>query len=451
MGKMLKRLLGLGAFLVTFGCAAIVVFVLSTGLVDPAQFVPTGGGIQAPTPGEGQGGLPTPPEVEVPTIAPGETGTLADQVQPRTLLRDVPASPLDLSREPRVIGTNFFLAVLMALIFGATSTMLGNMLRDEEETIQGWLSKLGILKLFSKGAWWGARRAVAQGCLTLPLIVLIFALYGIIFAFLERGTSILSQEGAFLAVTLAFSVGLVSLSGDVAQRFVARLWREKSKFRIYPANLLIAAVTTATSRFLVLNPGIVFGAPGGVDVKLDESRRGRRVTLAFATLTSVTLLGGLGWAVSSGVRVAVSQAVDTRVHDLAVPLLTAAQNASLSVFLIAMETLFFEMLPLASGLGQVFYRWSKFAWVILFAPIAFLFNHALLNPQSGFLESFQVSNVRFMWLMLFALVGITATLWFYFNVLREMFGGPSKPPPPPPPPAYPPPAPPTQPHPPYYG
>jgi hypothetical protein len=80
---------------------------------------------------------------------------------------------------------------------------------------------------------------------------------------------------------------------------------------------------------------------------------------------------------------------------------------------------------------------------VLFVPVAFLFNHALLNPQSGFVDSFLESNVRFLWFVLFALVGVTAGLWFYFNVvddvLQEWFGikpAPARPgegyPPPPP-------------------
>jgi hypothetical protein len=50
----------------------------------------------------------------------------------------------------------------------------------------------------------------------------------------------------------------------------------------------------------------------------------------------------------------------------------------------------------------------------------------LLNPQSGFLDSFFEPNVYVLWALIFALVGFTAALWFYFNVLddmlREAFG-----------------------------
>jgi hypothetical protein len=252
----------------------------------------------------------------------------------------------------------------------------------------------------------------------------------------------------FLAITMAVSVGVVSFAGDVARRFLGRLWRTRSRFNLYPVNLLVAVATVLASRLLILSPGIVFGTPGGADMDLpDDSRRARReVVIAFATLVLLALIGGAGWAFSGVVLSLLDAPFDTRVVAVAARLLSAGQNLSLAVFLVALETMFFEMIPLAYTDGQTIFKWSKLGWAALFVPVAFLFNHALLNPQSGFLGSFEESNVRFLWFVLFVLVGVTAGLWFYFNVvddvLQEWFGikpPPARPsesyyPPPPPPP-----------------
>ncbi|MEJ2151058.1 MAG: hypothetical protein P8Z40_16525, partial [Chloroflexota bacterium] len=297
---------------------------------------------------------------------------------------------------------------------------------------------------------WGTSRGVRRGCLTLPLIVAIIALYGILFAFLQAGTSIFSRDGVFLAMTMAVSVGLVSFAGDVARRFLGRLWHTRSSFNLYPVNLLVAFATVVASRLLVLHPGIVFGTPGGADMDLPEGSQGarREVAIAFATLALLALIGGAGWVLSGAVLSLLDVPFNARVVEIAAGLLGAGQNLSLAVFLVALETMFFEMIPLAYTDGQTIFKWSKIGWAILFVPVAFLFNHALLNPQSGFLDSFQESNVRFLWFLLFALVGVTAGLWFYFNVmddvLQEWFGikpSPARssggyPPPPPPPGTY---------------
>lgn len=425
MSKLIGRLIGFLVFACVFIGAVAAILAVSTGLVDLRQVFP---GLPEPPPIE-TGNLPLPgvevPEIEVPPVLqPGESIPLQGFVRPRPLLARIPA-PQQLSTDPRVIGTNFFLAVLMALIFGATSTVLGNMLRDEEPRLREWLKVLGVERLFGwlKGAfqWSLGHLAVQRGCLTLPLVLVIFALYGIIFAFLEEGTSIVSREGIILAVTLAFTAGLVSFGGDIARRIMAWLWHKKSRFNLYPANLIVAAGTVILSRVLHLSPGIVFGTPGGAEVDMPEDHRERReVTLAYATLIVLAVIGGAGWAVSGVILSMLDVPFDGRLVPVMATVFNLSQDASLALFLTALETLFFESLPLAYGTGRTILKWSKIGWAATFLPIAFLFNHAVLNPQSGFLDSFMSPNVRFLWFILIVLVGVTAGLWFYFNVLDDI-------------------------------
>ncbi len=368
--------------------------------------------------------LPDVPDVETPDVMqPGEQAPLAERINRRPLTSRIPA-PQQISTEPRVVGTNAFLAILMALIFGATSAVLGNMLRDEEHRLHEWLSALGLDRLVTwlgKAFGWSlSKAAVRRGCLTLPLVAVIFATYGIIFAFLEEGTSILSREGAFLAVMMAFSVGLVSFAGDIARRIAGMLWRSKSRFNVYPINLGLAVITVALSRLLHLSPGIAFGTPGGADLDLPPAVAERReVTLSLMELGFLVLFGALGWAASGTVLSMLDASVTERAAATLGNLLSAVQNTGLVLFFVALETVFFEMLPLTYSMGQTIFRWSKPVWALLFAPLAFLFNHTLLNPQSGFLDSFSTSNVRFLWFVLFVLVGVTAALWFYFNLLDD--------------------------------
>lgn len=446
MSKLTGRLVGFIAFGGVFVCAVAAVLAVSTGLIDVRQAFP---------------GLPEPPQVdigelprfegelprfegelpqfegELPAIPsgipgvelPGSSGSgeqvsLAGQVARRPLVASIPA-PQQLSSDPRVIGTNLFLAILMAVIFGITSTMLGNMLRDEEPRIRAWLRKLGLEDAIAAVGrifgWSPARAAARRGCLTLPLIALILVLYGVIFASLEEGTRLLSREGATLAVTMAFTVGLVSFGGDIARRIGGQLWRSRTHFHLYPANLGVAVLTVALSRFLHLSPGIAFGTPGGADVDMPEDKREQReAALSLIQIAVLAVLGGVGWGASAIVLAALGVPVAERVAGVLAYLLTAAENTGLVLFFVALQTLFFEMLPLAYSAGRAVFRWSKVVWVGLFIPLTFLFNHALVNPRSGFLDSFTTSNVRFLWAVLFVLVGITGGLWFYFNFIDDV-------------------------------
>jgi hypothetical protein len=450
MVKLIGKLVSFVIFACLFVSAIAGILAISTGLVDLRKFFP-----DLPEPPQIEtGSLPVPegvsfpelPGITVPqNLRPGEGILLGEEVQPRPLLTSVPA-PQQLSSEPEVIGTNVFLAILMALIFGATSTILGNMLRDEEQRIQTWLRALGIQKLFGwvgKAFQWTLGGAVSQGCLTIPLVIIIFACYGIIFAILEEGTSVFSQQGAFLAVTMAITAGLVSFSGDIARRIMGWLWHKKSRFNIYPVNLTVAIATVVFSRLLHLTPGIAFGTPGGADVDMPGDKEPQReAVLALVTLAVLSVLGGAGWALSGFIFSLLGAPIEEHLVSIVANIVRPVQDISLALFLVAIETIFFETMPLAYSGGKSILQWSKIVWAIVFIPIAFLFNHTLLNPQSGFLDSFLVSNVRFMWFFLIMMVGITAGLWFYFNVvddvLQEFVG--IKPqrrtPPPPPPPTY---------------
>lgn len=370
--------------------------------------------------------------------------TLDQVVERRPLLDDVPL-PSELSRDQDVIATNAGLAILLAILFGIITTTLGNIVREEEATFRRWFS-IPILRDAFRALGWSANRSVRSGCLTLPMIAVVFLLYGMIFAFLERGIDLFSADGAQLVFVMALSVGLISLAGDFAQRQVALLWRRTARFGLYPANLLIAAVTTVFSRLFHLSPGVVFGVPGGVDIDLEDESRLHEALMAFATLIIMAVLGGLGWATAALVNSLGDRSLTAAQADIAGPLLELAFAVGLSLFLVAIETAFFEMVPLTATMGSEIFRWNPLVWFGSFLPVLFLFVHSLLNPNGAYLDAFEHANLQVLSAMIVILGTVTAALWLYFNVLRseEPVPGvvvpPYIPPPPfqPPAPPYPP-------------
>ncbi len=424
MIKLLLRLITLATFLCVFGTVVLFIALTSLGWIDLQRIAP---GLPEPPPIDTER-IPGDPfgSINVPeNLRPGEAIPLRGMVQRQSLLADVPV-PQQISTNPAVVGTNFFLAIAMMLIFGITSSILGNMLRDEEPRIQKWLKAFGISKLVHslKGFFsWTVSGGVRRGCLTLPLVLLIFALYGVIFAFLDEGSTLFSRQGALLAVTLAFSVGLVSFSGDIARRIAARFWREQSSFHVYPVNLVIAAATVVLSRVVHLTPGIVFGTPGGANVEETsnpEKQARRDVTLSVLSIAVLAILGTLGWASTGVVVSSLDVVLENRVAMVVAGILNVITNLGLAIFLIALETSFYEMLPFAYSSGRPIFERNKFLWVVMFLPISFLFAHAVANPQYGFLDSFAESNVRFLWFTMAVMVGVTFSLWFYFKFVDDM-------------------------------
>jgi len=413
--KMFNRLAWLMILLFGGGTAAMVgLIVMATGglgsteLLDIPQFTTPAGA--------------TAPEPEV---------RLNEVVEKRPVFEAVPL-PSEISTEPSVVGTNLSLAILLAIIFGIDSTILNNLLRQEEARFERWFSIPGLRTFFGLFKF-GAEQNIRRGCLTLPLVALIFALYGVIFAFLEGGLNIFSPEGIQLAIVMALSVGLISLAGDVAQRRIAMFWRRTSRFGIYPANTLLAVLTTVFSRMFHLSPGIVFGVPGGVDVDMKDETRFHNVILAFTTLTVVVVLGGLGWLAASAINTAGDRMLTADQAEFAGGLAQLGLSIGLGLFLVAVETAFFEMVPLTATMGSEIFRWNIFSWFAAFVPVTFAFIHTLLNPNSDYLDAFQHTNVQVLTVIVTVLTLVTAFAWFYFRVLNP---APEEPQPAYPPPGY---------------
>ncbi len=365
------------------------------------------------------------------TIEETAPGRLNDVVEKREIFQEVPR-PSEVSTDSPVIVTNVSLAIIFALLFGLLSTMLNNLIRDQEKELQAWLMYFYLDRIFFplRAARFIAGQDVKRGCLGGPIIIIIFAIYGIVFAFLEPGLNLLSPAGIQLAIVLAISVGVISLAGDVARRQVARFWHKTARFGMYPANVTIAAFTTVLSRLFGLSPGILFGTPGGVDVEgMEDEPRLRDAVLAMTTLAVVLVFGALGWAMTELLWSAGDQTLSGDQLEFVAPLSQLGLALGLALFVVAIETAFFEMVPVSLTMGTQVFRWNPLVWAIGFIPVLFVFSHTLLNPQGEYLEAFEQTPVILLTIAVILMVLFLGILWILFR----FFDPPNlrRPPPPP--------------------
>gem|GEM_PF-6437332 len=328
----------------------------------------------------------------------------------------IPTLP-EVSRQLSVITTNLLLAILLALTFGTFSALLNNTLEAEEQTLRGWLSSLGPVRWFNEKT--GGILTSLHGSVTsleMPdfvVIGLILLLYGAVFAFLDPDFRPFSLSGLLLLVTMILSVGLVSLVDDLATWWLLRRWNIAGDISVYPSNLLLAAMAVSFSRVFSLIPGIVFGSPGGIHL---EDRQGlsperiRRLTLVgLGSVAGVALIAWLG-----SLGTAALDAMGAGTTPLA-PIIVTVQNLCLLVFLAALSTLFFDLIPISYNKGRDLFDINKIIWGVVFTATAFLVVHLLINPNSGFLDAFLNSNVRTLIIVVGAFSAFTLEVWAYFR------------------------------------
>lgn len=376
------------------------------------------------TDGLGSADLVNLPVVDTPQTTPGTTpqvepppASLNETVERRPIFETVPL-PSEISTEAPVIGTNLGLTALLAILFGILSTMLNNLLRQKEERLQAWLSLLGlgwVWRLFKAGGG----QSVHKGCLGLPIVVLVFALYGIVFAFVEQGFDLFTAVDIQLAIVMAMCGAMVSLTGDFTQRQVARIWRKTTSYAIYPANLTIALFTTVISRVFSIVPGLLFGVPSGIDVEdMEREPRFRHVVLIVMTVIVLLGVGAAGWGIVALLDAAGDRELDAQALEFSGPLFALGQTVGFALLVLAVQTAFFEMAPLGLTMGAQLFRWNVLVWVIFFSATTFSFLHVLLNPRTEYLDAFEQAGVSVLVTMVVILTAVTALLWLFLTYVE---------------------------------
>ena len=350
--------------------------------------------------------------------------------------------PTELSKDPGVIGTNFGLALLLAVVFGFTATLFNSTLEDNNERIGKGFSPVarGARSLGVKatpparrfGNWLKAftfrSQTIRSMAAHLPQVgvgwlrpVVIVVLAALIYAFLDP-TFGFSGHGASIFFSLAISIAVVTFAYEGVQSLTSSQgYRIPAALRMFPAAIAIAVVCVIVSRLTHFSPGYIYGFVGGTvflgALHPGDGRKARVVLIGAVCLLAV---GMAAWF-------------------LAIPVARAAADGSgwaswleticIAVFVAGLEGLFFGLLPLGVLDGGDLFRWNKIIWAIVFVAVVFLFWHVLLNKDSKYGAAFGQSNTKVV--LIFLGCWTVVTVAFYLLFRKPRTPGPPVPPPPP--------------------
>ena len=206
-------------------------------------------------------------------------------------------TPLDVSTDPAVVGTNLAFAALAALLLTISSKLLTRMLAEHEESLA---RRVPIVRLVARlesrlGSTLGGRIR-SNRLLDLLRLVAIAVFYGLVFSLLEPGWQPLTSAGMWLLISFTIACGVVGIADDLVQWRVARGWGLPAALSVRPTTALLAVASTGVSRVAAVVPGLMFGAPEALrldESALDEGRARRLTTIGFVALVAI---GGASWA-----------------------------------------------------------------------------------------------------------------------------------------------------------
>jgi photosystem II stability/assembly factor-like uncharacterized protein len=319
--------------------------------------------------------------------------------------RELPGivAPTQVSIEPAVVGTNLGLALFSVLFFGLTSTLFNSILIDYRDELIGIFRKL-LPRRFadSIGRAGPSIQSLIKrnwGRLLLLWLVVLFVT-STIESFLDPEISILGIDRLGMVATLFISavvVGALELGSDLLayKRFIPSM---RAEGNIQWIGMVIAIACVILSRALEFRPGYLYGIVGAIYLMpnlTDSAKCGKRATLVLLTI----FVGGLIlWIATAFLPSS----------------LTEIEPIFLTIFLISLQGVFFELFPLAITAGGDILNWRKGVWVVFFSIVFFCFYHFLLNPNASDVQALQQNGVQIL-LILIAVFGLgTFTLWLLF-------------------------------------
>ncbi|MEW6092980.1 MAG: hypothetical protein AB1531_03340 [Chloroflexota bacterium] len=324
----------------------------------------------------------------------------------------IPA-PQDLSTEPTVIGTNLFLAALMMLPFAVAAEFFTRTLAENEETMRRRFRPMNwFTRLLERTSGFFAKRLGKTRFGDILKVAGVMLFYGLVFSLLDKNWNPFSLQGLSLLFYMTIAYGLVGIADDILQWRRIRRWGLSAELKVRPTNLLLAAISMATTRILSLVPGLMFGTPEALDTDEKQFDEPKRNTLLKISGVTFTIIGLAFWlpTIATGLLLKLS------LPEFLANLLGGVEAFLLVVFAVALENLFVQMLGFRGSFGQSLKRRSRWMWIGLLVLVTFMFYHTLINPRGELAEALQEGNVILFLSVAAAFVLFTFGMRLFFRI-----------------------------------
>lgn len=308
---------------------------------------------------------------------------------------DAPAHAFALS--PAGIVLSGSIAIAFLLLVGLPAELLESTIRSNYDRAFGWLSRLRrrAARMLAPVARLLANPWVGSGATILAASIMLG------FADPDFGFT-----GASVRLVLAMVAAVVVINVGISlvvMKVAKRAFDVSAVLQPMPAGLAIVGISVLVSRLAGISPGFLFGIVLGVayarELKLrDEARLG---ILTVGLTIAAGLLAWIGYGVASA-----TIAGQGFVNNLLIEALAA-------VTLEALGTLVVALLPIEFLDGRTIFRWSKPAWLGLYAVTALIFVFVVVPLSDNWGT---MSAPVFGWGTLFAVFATVAIItWAVFR------------------------------------
>jgi hypothetical protein len=338
------------------------------------------------------------------TDTEGNTSPFSSPASPPTpaVTRELPGlvAPTQVSVEPKVVGTNLGLALFCVLFFGLTSTVLNSILEEYRNEIVGALGRLvprpladGLARIDRS---LGHMAEKGRGRLLFTWLMVLLAT-SLIESFLDPGIGILAPQRLGLWATLFISAVIVSGIEVSSEKYAHRRWAPatRTEYQIQWIGLALAVACVILSRALHFVPGYLYGIVGAMVLTPKLTELTHSAKRAIVVLSALFIGSLILWIATAFLPSALAE----------------LEPIFLTIFLIGLQGVFFQMFPLAVTDGGDIWSWKRGIWFVFFVAVLFCFHHFILNPSASDVQALQQNGVQTILLLIVVFGLATFVLW----------------------------------------
>jgi len=334
----------------------------------------------------------------------------------------------EISKDPRVIGTNIGLAIALLIILLVASSMFNDTLSEHRVEVQGyalrvmapfrWLEAAFRRDWPLSGVISGARVEAIFG----PLLVL--GVSALIYSFADPNVGFNSRTVVlYSGMLIAIAVTTYVVEGGEAL-VTSKRFGVPAAVKLFPIAIAAAIGFVLVSRLTGFQAPIMYGFVASAAVLAGFSVNERQSAQAVMFPGIALLMISIGaWLLLTPLRHISSGSTTSWSY---MPEAVAAL-----VFASGIQGLLFTMIPYHFSDGSKIFRVYRLAWLAIFGTSAFFFIWAILNPQTQSFEALVEGRM----LVAISLVGVyvllAVSVWGFFFVRKHLGsdGGPKSLPP----------------------
>ncbi len=363
------------------------------------------------------------------------------QVNNNTVMLSIPGSAYTLtcrrdvtrcvSLDPGVLITNAVVTLLVVAIAGmSTALFSASLARTQlpkvklDDRVMNAVStgaqkaRRGLHSAFAPGSW-SIGTPLLRWTLATALILLFVGFSALLTSFIDPQFSIRSGRGVAIFLTLFVAIGLVTWLTAWSQVRALRGAGLTAALRVRPLMLLLTFVAVLVSRTINFLPGFIvalFLSESIFNATTDTAKPQQRAALRdLLTLLAVIVAA---WLLAVPVDLLLGNLL-TQTNNATAQTAAAGggllESLILTIYIVALEHAFFELLPARFTFGSRVFDRSRVVWGAGFAAVTFALLMTAINPTLSGVEVFRLPAVIVIGLLLLIASAVALGAWLRVN------------------------------------